>query len=116
MNNSDGSNDNSRLVAAIDLGSNSFHMIVARLDESGTLSVIDKLRETVRLGGGLKANGKLCKESMQRALDCLEKFGQRIRRPLRRFLIMKTKVTMAIGLKIFISQMNILERWKSLSI
>jgi exopolyphosphatase/guanosine-5'-triphosphate,3'-diphosphate pyrophosphatase len=79
MNNSDNTNDNSRLVAAIDLGSNSFHMIVARLDEAGTLSVIDKLRETVRLGGGLKENGRLSKESMQRAFDCLEKFGQRIR-------------------------------------
>jgi exopolyphosphatase/guanosine-5'-triphosphate,3'-diphosphate pyrophosphatase len=74
----DGS-DNSRIVAAVDLGSNSFHMIVARLDESGTISVIDRLRETVRLGGGLKANGKLSKESMERALACLEKFGQRIR-------------------------------------
>jgi exopolyphosphatase/guanosine-5'-triphosphate,3'-diphosphate pyrophosphatase len=71
--------DNSRVVAAIDLGSNSFHMIVARLDESGTLSVIDKLREPVRLGGGLKDNGKLSKESMERALACLEQFGQRIR-------------------------------------
>ena len=71
--------DNSRVVAAVDLGSNSFHMIVARLDESGTISVIDRLRETVRLGGGLKQNGKLSKESMERALACLEKFGQRIR-------------------------------------
>ncbi len=72
-------NDNSRIVAAVDLGSNSFHMIVARLDESGTLSVIDKLRETVRLGGGLKENGKLSKESMEIALECTERFGQRIR-------------------------------------
>ena len=72
-------NDNSRIVAAVDLGSNSFHMIVARLDESGTLSVIDRLRETVRLGGGLKENGKLSKESMERALGCTERFGQRIR-------------------------------------
>jgi exopolyphosphatase/guanosine-5'-triphosphate,3'-diphosphate pyrophosphatase len=79
MNNTEISSDNSRIVAAVDLGSNSFHMIVARLDESGTLSVIDKLRETVRLGGGLKENGKLSRESMQTALDCLEKFGQRIR-------------------------------------
>ena len=68
-----------RTVAAIDLGSNSFHMIVARLDESGTLSIIDRLRETVRLGGGLKPNGKLSKESMERALECTERFGQRIR-------------------------------------
>ena len=79
MSNDEGGGDNSRVVAAVDLGSNSFHMIVARLDESGTISVIDRLRETVRLGGGLKANGKLSKESMERALACLEKFGQRIR-------------------------------------
>ncbi len=72
-------NDNSRTVAAIDLGSNSFHMIVARLDESGTLSVIDKIREPVRLGGGLKENGKLSREARERALECTERFGQRIR-------------------------------------
>ena len=77
--NGSSSPDNSRTVAAVDLGSNSFHMIVARLDESGTLSVIDRLRETVRLGGGLKDNGKLSRESMERALDCIERFGQRIR-------------------------------------
>ncbi len=79
--NTDGSinPDNSRTVAAIDLGSNSFHMIVAKLDESGTLSVIDRLRETVRLGGGLKEDNRLSRESMERALGCTERFGQRIR-------------------------------------
>jgi exopolyphosphatase/guanosine-5'-triphosphate,3'-diphosphate pyrophosphatase len=69
----------SRIVAAVDLGSNSFHMIVARLEETGTLSIIDKLREPVRLGGGLKSNGKLSRKARNRALACLEQFGQRIR-------------------------------------
>ena len=69
----------SRTVAAVDLGSNSFHMIVARLEETGTLSIIDKLREPVRLGGGLQRNGKLSRKARDRALDCLEQFGQRIR-------------------------------------
>ena len=68
-----------RTVAAVDLGSNSFHMIVARLEEEGTLSVIDKLREPVRLGGGLKDNGKLSRDARERALACLDRFGQRIR-------------------------------------
>ncbi len=77
MNNNN--NKSSRTVAAVDLGSNSFHMIVARLDESGTLSIIDKIREPVRLGGGLKENGKLSKQSIQRALACTERFGQRIK-------------------------------------
>ena len=69
----------SRTVAAVDLGSNSFHMIVARLEEAGNLSIIDRLREPVRLGGGLKRNGKLSRKARIRALDCLEQFGQRIR-------------------------------------
>jgi len=66
-------------VAAIDLGSNSFHMIVARLEESGTLSIIDRLRENVRLGGGLDENGIINQTTQKRAFDCLETFAQRIR-------------------------------------
>lgn len=66
-------------VAAIDLGSNSFHMIVARLEESGTLSVIDRLRDTVRLGGGLNKHGIINESAQHRAFVCLETFAQRIR-------------------------------------
>jgi len=68
-----------RILAAVDLGSNSFHMIVARMDATGSLSVIDRLRETVRLGGGLTKSGRLSKSAMQQARDCLERFGQRVR-------------------------------------
>jgi len=66
-------------VAAIDLGSNSFHMIVARLEESGTLSVIDRLQESVRLGGGLDDDGNISEAAQKRAFECLETFAQRIR-------------------------------------
>ncbi len=66
-------------VAAIDMGSNSFHMIVARLEESGTLSIIDRLRENVRLGGGLDEHGNIDKAAQKRAFQCLETFAQRIR-------------------------------------
>ena len=65
-------------VAAVDLGSNSFHMIVARLD-NGQLKVIDRLRETVRLGAGLDNRKRLTPEAQQLALDCLSRFGQRLR-------------------------------------
>jgi exopolyphosphatase/guanosine-5'-triphosphate,3'-diphosphate pyrophosphatase len=67
------------IVAAIDLGSNSFHMIVARLEESGTLSIIDRLRENVRLGGGLNKHGIINESAQNRAFECLETFAQRIR-------------------------------------
>lgn len=64
--------------AAIDLGSNSFHMLVARR-EHGELRVLDRIREMVRLGGGLDNEGNLDPEVRQRALDCLARFGQRLR-------------------------------------
>lgn len=64
--------------AAIDLGSNSFHMIVANLID-GQLQVIDRMKEMVRLAAGLNDRQELSKESMQQALECLQRFGQRIR-------------------------------------
>lgn len=66
------------LLAALDLGSNSFHMVVAR-HVLGQLRVVDRLRETVRLAAGLDAAGDLCTEARERALTCLHRFGQRIR-------------------------------------
>ncbi|MEN8171061.1 MAG: exopolyphosphatase [Pseudomonadota bacterium] len=64
-------------MAAIDLGSNSFHMIIAELID-GELRIKDRLREMVRLAGGLDEKGNLDDASRQRALDCLQRFGQRL--------------------------------------
>jgi exopolyphosphatase/guanosine-5'-triphosphate,3'-diphosphate pyrophosphatase len=64
--------------AAVDLGSNSFHMLVARR-EHGELRVLDRIREMVRLGGGLDREGNLDPEVRERALACLSRFGQRLR-------------------------------------
>ncbi|MEQ8288436.1 MAG: exopolyphosphatase [Gammaproteobacteria bacterium] len=64
--------------AAIDLGSNSFHMIVANYVD-GRAIVVDRLKEMVRLAGGLDENNNLSDEAMDRAILCLEKFGQRIK-------------------------------------
>jgi exopolyphosphatase/guanosine-5'-triphosphate,3'-diphosphate pyrophosphatase len=66
------------LLATIDLGSNSFHMIVAR-ETDGHLQVRDRLREMVRLAAGLDAQGNLDEAARRRALDCLGRFGQRLR-------------------------------------
>ncbi|MEP6898248.1 MAG: Ppx/GppA phosphatase family protein [Rhodanobacter sp.] len=65
------------LIAAVDMGSNSFHMVVARM-EHGEPRVIDRLRDTVRLAAGLRADGSLDAERRARALNCLARFGQRI--------------------------------------
>ena len=69
--------EQSGLVAAIDLGSNSFHMIVARL-ERGALSIVDRMRERVRLGAGVDARSRISPEAQARALACLERFGERV--------------------------------------
>ena len=64
--------------AAIDLGSNSFHAVIARY-EHGTLHVIDRLKEMVRLAEGVDRDGRLSSAVEQRALKCLARFGERIR-------------------------------------
>lgn len=65
------------VLAAVDLGSNSFHMIVAR-HTHGQLVVVDRLRETVRLASGLDEQCRLSRDATTRALQCLERFGQRL--------------------------------------
>ncbi len=66
-------------IAAVDLGSNSFHMIVARVDEYGNISMLDQLKEMVRLRGGLDAENNMDEAVAQRALECLQRFGDRVR-------------------------------------
>ena len=53
------------LLAAVDLGSNSFHMVVARY-QHGELRVIDRLRDSVRLAAGLTRDGSLEAERRDR--------------------------------------------------
>lgn len=65
-------------VAAVDLGSNSFHMLVART-KGGEPVLVDRLREMVQLASGLDAANRLSPESRSRAIECLRRFGQRLR-------------------------------------
>jgi exopolyphosphatase/guanosine-5'-triphosphate,3'-diphosphate pyrophosphatase len=64
--------------AAVDLGSNSFHMKIVRLvhDE---VHEVDRLRERVRLAAGLKADKTLSEEALERGFEALRKFGERLR-------------------------------------
>lgn len=70
--------DTDDTIAAIDLGSNSFHMKVARLRD-GELSVLDRLREMVRLAGALDDDNCLVPAATAPALACLKRFGERVR-------------------------------------
>lgn len=62
------------LLAAVDLGSNSFHLIIARY-EHGELRPAQTLSEKVQLGAGLVDN-RLTEEAIARGLACLERFSQ----------------------------------------
>ncbi len=76
--------------AAIDLGSNSFHMVIAE-PEGSSIRMIDGLRVPVRLGAGLDENKNLKKQTRLRALDALGQFAQRLRGiPLRQVRVVGT--------------------------
>ncbi len=66
------------LLAAVDLGSNSFHLAIGRVVD-GQIYPLDSLREAVRLGGGLTADKRIDRATQARALEALAKFGERLR-------------------------------------
>ena len=65
-------------IAAVDLGSNSFHCQIARVDGEQTYP-LDGLREPVRLGAGLDRDKMLDEASQARAIACLQRFAERLR-------------------------------------
>jgi exopolyphosphatase/guanosine-5'-triphosphate,3'-diphosphate pyrophosphatase len=67
------------LLAAIDMGSNSFRLEIGEVPRGGRYRRVDYLKETVRLGGGLDENGLLTPEAVRRGLACLERFSQRLK-------------------------------------
>ena len=85
--------DAEQTYAALDLGSNSFHLLVARTRSGnmpsfdaedpfaadGRLQVVDRHKEMVRLAEGLNADNELSTSVAARALECLERIGQRTR-------------------------------------
>ncbi|CAI0931179.1 exopolyphosphatase [Serratia entomophila] len=67
----------STLYAAIDLGSNSFHMLVVR-EVAGSIQTLARIKRKVRLAAGLDRNNHLSQEAMQRGWQCLKLFSERL--------------------------------------
>lgn len=67
----------STLYAAIDLGSNSFHMLVVR-EVAGSIQTVARIKRKVRLAAGLGQNNHLSQEAMQRGWQCLRLFAERL--------------------------------------
>ena len=76
-----------RLLAAVDMGSNSFRLMIGRVDETITASgnsssqifQVDALREPVRLAAGLTQDKYLDQPARRRGVDALRRFGDRLR-------------------------------------
>ncbi len=70
--------ENANTFAVLDLGSNSFHMLVAKLDGDNTLQLIDKLKDKVRLAGGLNEDKYLSDEIQERAFKHFAQYADRL--------------------------------------
>ncbi len=68
---------NGALLAAVDLGSNSYRLEIGRL-EHGHVHRTEYIKETIRQGNGLDENRNLSLEAMQRGWDCLARFAERM--------------------------------------
>ncbi|MDG6882583.1 Exopolyphosphatase [Phocoenobacter uteri] len=66
-----------REFAAIDLGSNSFHLIIARV-VNGSIQILSRIKQQVRLAEGLGEDRILSDEAMKRGIDCLALFASRL--------------------------------------
>lgn len=67
----------SSLYAAIDLGSNSFHMLVVR-EVAGSIQTLTRVKRKVRLAAGLDSSNALSQEAMDRGWQCLQLFAERL--------------------------------------
>lgn len=67
----------SSLYAAIDLGSNSFHMLVVR-EVAGSIQTVARIKRKVRLAAGLNDDNSLSEEAMERGWQCLRLFAERL--------------------------------------
>ena len=65
------------LYAAIDLGSNSFHMLVVR-EVAGSIQTLSRIKRKVRLAAGLSQDNRLSQEAMERGWQCLRLFSERL--------------------------------------
>lgn len=70
--------DEHEILATIDLGSNSFRLLVAKMSRDGILHPLDQIKETVRLAAGLDHNNNLTYQAQEDALKVLARFSERL--------------------------------------
>ena len=70
----------SKIVATVDLGSNSFHMLISEIKPDGEVVTLFKQKQKVQLRAGLNNNLTISKDAQERAIQCLEFFAQEIKK------------------------------------
>jgi exopolyphosphatase/guanosine-5'-triphosphate,3'-diphosphate pyrophosphatase len=102
-----------QLYAAVDLGSNSFHMVIVRV-VAGSVHIIGKVKQKVRLAAGLDENMVLDQLSLERGWKCLETFAERLQDiPLSNIKIVGTAtLRLAANADVFIKKAEIILKHK----
>lgn len=100
---------NNALYAAIDLGSNSFHMLVVH-EVAGASRTLAKIKRKVRLAAGLQEDGNLDNAAMQRGWDCLQLFAEQLQDiPANHIRIVGTAtLRIARNINVFLEQAQII--------
>jgi len=79
------------MYAIIDLGSNSFHMLVATLREDSQVDIVERYSRKVQLGSGIGIDGRIAQDAIVRGLDSVEEFVATLKRfPIKRKAILGT--------------------------
>ena len=63
-----------RILGAVDIGTNSFHLVIAKIDSTGIVKILSKEKETVRLGKSSTDMKYITPEAMERAVSTLKRF------------------------------------------
>ncbi|PCI38581.1 MAG: hypothetical protein COB50_02170 [Thiotrichales bacterium] len=64
-----------KILATLDLGSNSFHLLIVVASDHNQIQVIAKHKQQVQLRSGIDESGNLSREVLEKALLCLREFG-----------------------------------------
>ena len=87
----------SPLQACIDLGSNSFHLLIAQWAPE-RIEVVERCSERVQLGEGVRASGAISPAAFERGLDCLKRFDEILSRyPIERYWALGTNTFRVAG-------------------
>jgi exopolyphosphatase / guanosine-5'-triphosphate,3'-diphosphate pyrophosphatase len=74
------SHPQSRTIAALDLGSNSFHLVVVEVGADARLTIVDRLKERIQLGESVFETGQIAPEAFERGLDAVRRMRDALRR------------------------------------